>query len=298
MMDTIYSLMDAVLPFAWLGSNFMKNAFLAVLLVTPLFGLISTMVVSNRMAFFSDSLGHGAFTGIAIGVLLGSVSPLLSLVVFSVVFALFITYIKNKSTASTDTIIGVFSATAIALGLMIMSHGGGFNKFSSFLIGDILSITPDDLSALAVVFVLGLVAWGLLFNQLLVLSINSSFARSRGIPAFWIESAFASLLAVVVSISIQWVGILIINAMLVLPAPRAQYRQQRQAVPPLLGAHRDVLGLSRPDARLLLRHGRRCDDRRDLLGAVLPDAPVEAVLQPLKVDIIGPLGADRERNLW
>ena len=73
MMDTIYSLMDAVLPFAWLGSNFMKNAFLAVLLVTPLFGLISTMVVSNRMAFFSDSLGHGAFTGIAIGVLLGSV---------------------------------------------------------------------------------------------------------------------------------------------------------------------------------------------------------------------------------
>lgn len=217
MMDAIYSLMDVVLPFAWLGSNFMKNAFLAVLLVTPLFGLISTMVVSNRMAFFSDSLGHGAFTGIAIGVLLGSVSPLLSLVVFSVVFALFITYIKNKSTASTDTIIGVFSATAIALGLMIMSHGG-FNKFSSFLIGDILSITPDDLSALAVVFVLGLVAWGLLFNQLLVLSINSSFARSRGIPAFWIESAFASLLAVVVSISIQWVGILIINAMLVLPA--------------------------------------------------------------------------------
>ena len=183
MMDTIYSLMDAVLPFAWLGSNFMKNAFLAVLLVTPLFGLISTMVVSNRMAFFSDSLGHGAFTGIAIGVLLGSVSPLLSLVVFSVVFALFITYIKNKSTASTDTIIGVFSATAIALGLMIMSHGGGFNKFSSFLIGDILSITPDDLSALAVVFVLGLVAWGLLFNQLLVLSINSSFARSRGSPS-------------------------------------------------------------------------------------------------------------------
>lgn len=298
MMDTIYSLMDAVLPFVWLGSNFMKNAFLAVLLVTPLFGLISTMVVSNRMAFFSDSLGHGAFTGIAIGVLLGSVSPLLSLVVFSVVFALFITYIKNKSTASTDTIIGVFSATAIALGLMIMSHGGGFNKFSSFLIGDILSITPDDLSALAVVFVLGLVAWGLLFNQLLVLSINSSFARSRGIPAFWIESAFASLLAVVVSISIQWVGILIINAMLVLPAARAQYRQQRQAVPSLLGAHRDVLGIPRPDARLLLRHGRRCDDCRDFLGAVLPDAPVEAVLQPLKVDLIGPLGADRERNLW
>ncbi len=201
----IYQVMDVILPFSWLTSAFMKNAFLAVLLVTPLFGLLSTMVISNRMAFFSDSLGHGAFTGIAIGVLLGSVSPLLSLVIFSVAFALFITYIKNKSMASTDTIIGVFSATAIALGLMIMSHGGSFNKFSSFLIGDILSITPEDLSALAI-----------------VLSINSSFARSRGIKTFWVESAFAAMLAIVVSISIQWVGILIINAMLVLPAAGAR----------------------------------------------------------------------------
>ena len=112
--------------------TFMKHAFLAILCITPLFGLLSTMVVSNRMAFFSDSLGHGAFTGIAIGVLLGALSPLLSLLVFSVAFAVFITYIKNKSTASTDTIIGVFSSTAIALGLMIMSRGVVLISFPPF----------------------------------------------------------------------------------------------------------------------------------------------------------------------
>ena len=221
-MDIIYSAMNVLLPFEWASHTFMKNAFLAILLVTPLFGLLSTMVVSNRMAFFSDSLGHGAFTGIAIGVLFGSVSPLLSLLVFSVLFALFITYIKTKSTASTDTIIGVFSSTAIALGLMIMSYGGGFNKFSAFLIGDVLSITEDDLQALVIVFVLVAAAWALLFNRLLVLSINSSFARSRGISTFWAEGLFAAILAVVVSISIQWVGILIINALLVLPAAAAR----------------------------------------------------------------------------
>ena len=221
-MDIIYSAMNALLPFEWASHTFMKNAFLAILLVTPLFGLLSTMVVSNRMACFSDSLGHGAFTGIAIGVLFGSVSPLLSLLVFSVLFALFITYIKTKSTASTDTIIGVFSSTAIALGLMIMSYGGGFNKFSAFLIGDVLSITEDDLQALVIVFVLVAAAWALLFNRLLVLSINSSFARSRGISTFWAEGLFAAILAVVVSISIQWVGILIINALLVLPAAAAR----------------------------------------------------------------------------
>ncbi len=221
-MTEIYDLMDMLLPFDWVHYTFMKHAFLAILLITPLFGLLSTMVVSNRMAFFSDSLGHGAFTGIAIGVLLGMTSPLLSLIIFSIVFAVFITYIKNRSTASTDTIIGVFSSTAIAIGLMIMSHGGGFNKFSSFLIGDVLSITADDLKALLLVFVLVLAGWGFLFNRLLILSINSAFARSRGISTFWVESIFAALLAVVVAISIQWVGILIINALLVLPAAAAR----------------------------------------------------------------------------
>lgn len=221
-MDMIYGWMDVLLPFEWATHMFMKNAFLAILLVTPLFGLLSTMVVSNRMAFFSDSLGHGAFTGIAIGVLVGALSPLTSLVIFSVLFALAITYIKNKSTASTDTVIGVFSSTAIALGLMIMTAGGGFNKFSSFLIGDVLSVTREDLMALALVFVLVILGWVFLFNRLLVLSINSSFARSRGVNTFWVEALFASLLAVVVSISIQWVGILIINALLVLPAAAAR----------------------------------------------------------------------------
>ena len=220
-MELLYALLSA-LPFDWLQHGFMKNAFLAVLLVTPLFGLLSTMVVSNRMAFFSDSLGHGAFTGLAVGVLLGWLSPLLSLVAFSVVFALLITYIKNRSSASTDTIIGVFSSTGIALGLMLMSRGGGFNKYSSYLIGDLLSISPEEIGSLFFVFLAVILVWALVFNSLLVLSINASFARSRGVAAFLTEGLFASVLAVVVAVSIQWVGLLIINSLLVLPAAAAR----------------------------------------------------------------------------
>lgn len=221
-MEIIYGIMDSLFPFSWASHTFMKNAFLAVLLVTPLFGLLSTMVVSNRMAFFADSLGHGTFTGIAVGVLVGLASPMVSLVIFSVLFAWFITYIKHKSHASMDTIIGVFSSTAIALGLMLMTHGGSFQKFSSYLIGDLLSIVPKDLAALAGVFVCVLLLWGWIFNRLLILSINTSFARSRGIHALLVESVFAAALAVVVAISIQWVGILIINSMLVLPGAAAR----------------------------------------------------------------------------
>ena len=221
-MELIYSVLDALLPLAWMEYTFMKNALLAILLMTPLFGLLSTMVVSSRMAFFSDSLGHGAFTGIAIGALVGIFAPLTSLILFSIAFALLITYIKHRTAASADTVIGVFSSTAIAVGLMIMSHGGGFSKFSPLLIGDILSITPADLAGLFAVDAVVFVGWILLFNRLLLLSVNASLARSRGVSIFAVEALFAALLAVVVAVSIQWVGILIINALLVLPGAAAR----------------------------------------------------------------------------
>ena len=221
-MELIYSVLDALLPLAWMEYTFMKNALLAILLMTPLFGLLSTMVVSSRMAFFSDSLGHGAFTGIAIGALVGIFAPLTSLILFSIAFALLITYIKHRTAASADTVIGVFSSTAIAVGLMIMSHGGGFSKFSPLLIGDILSITPADLAGLLAVDTVVFVGWILLFNRLLLLSVNASLARSRGVSIFAVEALFAALLAVVVAVSIQWVGILIINALLVLPGAAAR----------------------------------------------------------------------------
>lgn len=221
-MELVYNLLDVVLPVGWLQFDFMKNAFLAILLITPLFGILSTMVVSNRMAFFSDSLGHGAFTGLAIGAVAGIVSPEDSLVLFSIIFALLITWIKNHSSISTDTVIGVFSSTGIAVGLMMMSYGGGFNKFTGYLIGDVLSITFDEITALFMVLVLVIALWSLIFNRLLIMSVNVPFARSRGMNIMLLESVFAITVAVVVAISIQWVGLLIINSLLVLPGATAR----------------------------------------------------------------------------
>ncbi|MBC3798278.1 metal ABC transporter permease [Acetobacterium tundrae] len=222
MMNLWYSLVNIVLPFQWVEFTFMKNALLAILLITPLFGLLGTMIVNNKMAFFSDALGHGAFTGIAIGALIGLVKPVLAAIVFSVVFALIITVIKNKSRASTDTIIGVFSSIAIAFGLVLLSLGGSFNKYSSYLIGDLLSITPSEILLLLVVFIIIVILWVLIFNKLLLVSINQSLARSRGVKTLLVEMIFTSIVAVIVTISIQWVGLLIINSLLVLPAAGAR----------------------------------------------------------------------------
>ncbi len=217
-----YSMVDTILPFQWVGHEFMKNALLAVLLITPLFGLIGTMIVSNKMAFFSDALGHGAFTGIAIGALFGLVKPVFTAVIFSVLFALVITIIKNKSRESTDTVIGVFSSLAVALGLVLMSLGGSFNKYSSYLIGDLLSITPNEIFVLVFVFVAVVVLWLIIFNKLLLVSVNRSLASSRGVKTLPVEMIFTAIVAVIVTISIQWVGLLIINSLLVLPAAAAR----------------------------------------------------------------------------
>ncbi|MEI6101679.1 MAG: metal ABC transporter permease [Eubacteriales bacterium] len=221
-MTGLYNVMDMLLPFDWSTHIFMKNALLGVLLVTPIFGLLGTMVVNNRMAFFSDAIGHSALTGIAIGVLLGFGQPLWSMVVFSVLLAFAIMAVKKANTASTDTIIGVFSSTAIALGIVLLSRSGGFTKYSSFLIGDLLSINSTDLAMLAVTFVVVIVLWFVIFNKLLVVSVNSSLAHSRGIHVNLYETVFTIITAIVVTISIQWVGVLIISSLLVLPAAAAR----------------------------------------------------------------------------
>lgn len=218
MFDTLYNAIDLILPFQWLSHTFMKNAFIAIIIITPLFGLLSTMVVSNKMSFFADSLGHGAFTGIAVGILLGGIDPMWGATLFSICFAIAITIIKNKGTSSTDTIIGVFSSTSIALGLALMSFSSSLSKFSSYLVGDLLSISQNQIILLIFVFIAIIVLWSLIFNKLLVTSLNTSLANSRGMNTLLIEIIFTCTIAVIVTITIRWVGLLIINSLLVLPA--------------------------------------------------------------------------------
>ncbi len=221
-MNVIYAILDTLLPFDMFRFTFMKNALLALLLIAPLLGLLGTMAVNNRMAYFSDALGHSALTGIAIGVLLGMENQLICMVAFGILMALVISRVKAAGSSSTDTVISVFSSLAMALGLVILSRGGGFARYSSYLVGDILAITPADLGLLALTLAAVLVLWIVLFNPLLLTSVNPSLAASRGARVKWVEMAFIVAVAVVVMLSIQWVGILMINALLILPAASAR----------------------------------------------------------------------------
>lgn len=198
--------------------EFMRHALIAILLITPLFGLLGTMIVNNKMAFFSDALGHSAITGIALGVVLGISNTTISMVGFGILFALLLNWIKYRGKAGAETIISVFASCGLALGLAVLSIGGDFAKYNSLLIGDILSITHREIYGLAAAFGLTFIFWLLCFNQLHFISINTTLAKSKGIKVKLYDNIFVILLAIIVMLSIRWVGLLIINALLILPA--------------------------------------------------------------------------------
>ncbi len=220
-MDFIYNIFS-LLPFSWAEYKFMINAVVAVVLIAPLMGVLGTVAVNNKMAFFSDALGHSAFTGVALGVLLGVKNEMISLIAFGVLIALVITKVKNKGGASADTVISVFSSASIALGLLVLSYGGGFSKYNSYLVGDILSITKTEILLLLITLSVVLVVWSFIYNKLLVISVNRELAASRGIKTTFYENIFVVVVAIVVMLSIKWVGILLINSLLILPAASAR----------------------------------------------------------------------------
>ena len=224
-MQLWYALVS-LLPFDWAaadGLRFMKDALLAILVVTPLFGLLSTMVVESRMAFFSDALGHSAFTGMAIGALCGLTEPVWAAVVFAVVIALLFTLVRQRTHMASDTAISVFSSAAVALGIFLSTLGGqSFTKFNTLLIGDILSVAPAEIGLLALLLVLLVVLWLTSFNQMMLSSVHQALADSRGIRVVWKNFLFTAAIAVVVTITMSWVGLLVINALLVLPGAAAR----------------------------------------------------------------------------
>jgi len=212
-----------LLPIEMLQWDFMCNALLAVILMAPLFGLTSTMLVTGRMSFFSDALGHSAFTGIAIGCICGIGMPTLVAVMFAVVFALLFSFIRSRSNQAADTLIGVFSSTAVALGIFVATLGGSsFTKYNRYLIGDILSVTPAEILWLILTLIAVLIFWVLCSNRLTLSSVHPALASSRGLRPGLSQTLFTTVIAITVTLAISWVGLLILNSLLVLPGAAAR----------------------------------------------------------------------------
>lgn len=217
----IYTLIG-LLPLDCLQARFMQQALLGLLLLTPMAAVLGVEVINFRMAFFSDAIGHSAFAGVALGLIL-AVNPRLSMPLFGVLVGLAVMAVRRKSNLSADTAIGIVFSAVVAFGLAVVSRASGVARdMQQFLYGDILTISENEIAFLGLLFLGMLLFQAVGYNRLLAIALNPVMARVHGIRVALWQYLFAGLLALVVMFSVWAVGVLLVTAMLIVPAATAR----------------------------------------------------------------------------
>ena len=217
----VYTLIG-LLPLDCLQARFMQQALLGLLLLTPMAAVLGVEVINFRMAFFSDAIGHSAFAGVALGLIL-AVNPRLSMPLFGVLVGLAVMVVRRKSNLSADTGIGIVFSAVVAFGLAVVSRASGVARdMQQFLYGDILTISEGEIAFLGLLFLGMLLFQAVGYNRLLAIALNPVMARVHGIRVALWQYLFAGLLALVVMFSVWAVGVLLVTAMLIVPAATAR----------------------------------------------------------------------------
>jgi len=217
-----------IFPDHWTNHHFKRFALLEVMLLAPMCAAMGVKVVNFRMAFFSDAISHSAFAGVAFGFLLhetarfGNIDPRLTLIGFGLIVGLGIAMVRRKTDLSNDTVIGVFFSTVVALGIAIITQTRSTSRFETYLYGDILTVDHADLALSALLTFVVLIYMVFSYNRLTLIGLNSELAHSRRVSVKLHDYLFAMLLSLVVTASIRTAGILLVTAMLVVPAAAAR----------------------------------------------------------------------------
>ncbi|MCX7847940.1 MAG: metal ABC transporter permease [bacterium] len=210
------------LPLDWLQYEFMQRALCAIILLAPLFAILGCLVINSQMAFFADAIGHSALTGIAVGVLAGLEQPLWAMLLCAIVLAVALAWLRYLQLAPGDALIGLMVSFTVALGVVILSRQGGFQRYTRYLVGDILTITPTDLYWSALLTFAVLLSLGWKYNHIVVMTLHRPLAASRGVRVWATDVLFSTLVAISVTLSIAWMGLLVINSLIILPAASAR----------------------------------------------------------------------------
>lgn len=181
-------------------------------------GVLSPIVVSSRMAFFSDAVAHSTLAGVALGMLLGFGSPTTMMIGFAVVVALLIATLRQYTTLSLDSLLGVAMAGSLAVGVLLYHQVRGYSDLHGYLFGAVGLLGTQDLIILAANAVLALAMVGLFANRFLLLAVSRPLAQARGVPVARFEYLLIVVLGLVVAVGVRAVGLLMVNALLIVPA--------------------------------------------------------------------------------
>jgi zinc transport system permease protein len=218
----LYELVPKVLPFDCMKVRFMQQALIGLVLLAPMAAAMGVQVVNFRMAFFADAISHSAFAGVALG-LIFAVNPHWTMPAFALLVGLGIMASQRRSALSSDTIIGVFFSAIIAFGLAVISRDRSVARdMQAFLYGDILTITDFDIQAMMLLFVAltAFQAYG--YNRMLYIGLNPVLAQAHRVRVAAYQYIYAALLSLVVIFSVWAVGVLLVTAMLIVPAAAAR----------------------------------------------------------------------------
>jgi zinc transport system permease protein len=206
---------------------FFVRGLLSVLLLAPLLGGLSHVVVARRLSFFSAALGQAALTGLTIGLLLGE--PLNGayggIFGFCALSALAMVYVKRHAALPTDTLVGVFLSLTLGLGICLLvavTKRFNIHQVEAVMFGSLLTVTDFDLLLLLLigVAIVAVLVW--IYNGLLLDSLDPAVAHASGVKSTLIEYVFVLLLTAAIVVSLKVIGALLIEAMVVVPAAAAR----------------------------------------------------------------------------
>jgi zinc transport system permease protein len=202
-------------------SPFFQRALAAGLILGVIMALLGVLVVLRRLAFFSDALGHSALTGIAIGILF-NFNPFFAAFAFSLVVAGTISVARFRSRLQIDTLLGVAFPTAMALGVILVQLSPGYQTdLLAFLFGDILAVTSTDVYSSLILAAIVLSVLYVIGKKMVAISFDEALARAEGVRVAIYETIFLIMLAGTIALAIKLVGIILVTALLVIPAATA-----------------------------------------------------------------------------
>ena len=202
---------------------FMQRAFLAALLLAPLCGLLGVFVTARKMAFFSDTIAHGALAGIALGLWIGFTNLTIPMTIFSFIVAAAVLWLKQNTELLNDTIMALLLSGSVAVGIVVLSVLKGHRReINSYLFGDILAVEPADVWLAAGLFGVGCIIVFSRLNAFALITAHEDLAHVAGIHVRGLNLLFIMLLTVTVAVSIRLLGIILVTSLLVIPAASAR----------------------------------------------------------------------------
>ena len=209
---------------ALFNDSFIWYALAAGVALALVVGPLGSVVVWRRMAYFGDTLAHAALLGVALAVAAEQL-PMAGVSIIGVLIAVVLFWLEKQRDLSTDTLLGILSHSALALGLIVLSviQSQGFNiNLMSYLFGDLLAVDPSDLVLMYGTVVVILLVFSQILSPLISMSVNEELARVDGVAVEKVRFVFMILLALVIAIALKVVGILLITALLIIPAATAR----------------------------------------------------------------------------